>query len=77
MVTYLATGRVIAALGATAALLLAPCWSVACMALIACMPTQATVAAVEVSRKLLMYSVTRPAREVLFTVVPSQNKYKV
>lgn len=47
------------------------------MALIACSPSQATVAGVEVSRKLLMYSVTRPAREVLFTVVSSQHKYKV
>jgi hypothetical protein len=47
-----------------------------------CLPSSATaaclqmMAATEVGRKLLGYSLVRPAREVLFTVVTRGEKYK-
>ena len=43
---------------------------------IALRPTPATVAAAEVCRKVLAYSLARPARETLFTVVSREEKYR-
>ena len=39
-------------------------------------PSPAMVAAFEVMRKLIGYAVNRPAREVLFTVVSRDEKYR-
>lgn len=39
-------------------------------------PTPTTVAITEAARKLLNYTLTRPGREMLFTVVTQEEKYK-
>lgn len=44
------------------------------LAVIAAWPTPVTVAAAEVCRKLLAYSLARPARESLYTVLSREEK---
>lgn len=63
--------------GMPTALAIAPCWSLLAMGCIAASPTPATVAWAEVTRKMVVYAVHRPAREVLYTVLPREQKYKV
>lgn len=71
-----ATSRVLQWLGMTAALSLQPAVCLAGMCCIAAWPHTSTVAAAEVARKVVGYSVSRPARELLFTVVSREEKFK-
>ncbi|KAL4425483.1 hypothetical protein ABPG75_009499 [Micractinium tetrahymenae] len=71
----LATGRVLRSLGLPAALSVLPSIAGLLMAGIALWPAPASVAAAEVLRKIVAYSLARPARESLFTVVPRAEKY--
>ena len=64
-------------LGTPLALAITPAAAGLLMAGLAAWPTPATVAAAEVVRKVLAYSLARPARESLFTVVSRAEKYKV
>lgn len=40
-------------------------------------PTAAILVAVQVSRRAGNFAVARPAREILFTVIPREDKYKM
>lgn len=71
-----ATGWFIEMFGVMAALLFLPVLSVAGFAALALTPTTVVLMAFQVVRRAGNFAVNRPAREVLFTVVPSQDRYK-
>ncbi|KAK4277743.1 hypothetical protein QN277_015693 [Acacia crassicarpa] len=70
------TGRILTVAGVTIAICSAP--SVGFLNLVALViwPTWVVVAICETLRKVVSYVVTRPARELLFTVVSQDEKYK-
>jgi ATP:ADP antiporter, AAA family len=70
------TGRLIEKLGLAAALLLMPTVSVVGFMFIGSGPTLMIFVFFIVARRLVEYAVSRPAREVLFTVVKREEKYK-
>lgn len=72
----LATGRVLHRTGTSVALSITPAACCALMAGVALRPSANSVALAEVLRKVLTYSLARPARETLFTVVPREDKYR-
>ncbi|HZP93253.1 MAG TPA: MFS transporter [Burkholderiales bacterium] len=69
-------GRLIERLGVTAALLLLPALAAAGFLLLGVFPTLAVLVALQVIRRAGEYAITRPAREILFTVVSREEKYK-
>jgi AAA family ATP:ADP antiporter len=72
----LATGRLVGRLGLGAALALVPALSAAGFALVAGWPTFWVLAAFQALRRAVSYAVDRPAREVLYTVVTREERYK-
>jgi AAA family ATP:ADP antiporter len=72
----LATGRLVARLGLGAALAVVPALSAAGFALVASWPSFWVLAAFQALRRAASYAVERPAREVLFTVVTREERYK-
>ncbi|GAB4816937.1 hypothetical protein N2152v2_003983 [Parachlorella kessleri] len=72
----LATGPVLRRLGVPRALAVTPGAAGLLMSAVAVNPTPTSVGLAEVLRKVLTYSLARPAREVLFTVVTREEKYK-
>jgi AAA family ATP:ADP antiporter len=72
----LATGRIVATIGLAGALVLVPALTAAGFALAALAPGPWTFGAFQVIRRAAHFAVDRPAREVLFTVVPREDKYK-
>ena len=72
----LATGAFLTRLGLWAALGLVPAFSAAGFLLAAACPSLALLAAFQALRRAASYAVERPAREVLFTVVTREEKYK-
>jgi AAA family ATP:ADP antiporter len=72
----LATGALVAALGLGAALAIVPALSAAGFLVGAAFPTLWVLAIFQALRRAASYAVERPAREVLFTVVTREEKYK-
>ena len=72
----LATGRLVAALGLGAALAAVPAVTAAGFAVVAAFPTFVALAVFQALRRAASYAVERPAREVLFTVVNREERYK-
>ncbi|GJV06780.1 TLC ATP/ADP transporter [Tanacetum coccineum] len=70
------TGRILTVAGITIALCAAPFTAFLNSIAIAVWPTYIAVAVSETFRKVVMYVVTRPGRELLFTVVSQDEKYK-
>ncbi|XP_023737410.1 uncharacterized protein LOC111885378 isoform X1 [Lactuca sativa] len=70
------TGRILTVAGVTVALCSAPFISFLNTITIAVWPTYFSVALSETIRKVVTYVVTRPGRELLFTVVSQDEKYK-
>ncbi|XP_076942889.1 uncharacterized protein LOC143612917 isoform X2 [Bidens hawaiensis] len=70
------TGRILTVAGITAALCAAPLTALLNSVAIAVSPTYVAVAISETVRKVVTYVVTRPGRELLFTVVSQDEKYK-
>ncbi|CAK9135878.1 unnamed protein product [Ilex paraguariensis] len=70
------TGRILTFAGVTAAICSAPIVAFLNLIAIAVWPTWIAVAVCETLRKVVTYVVTRPARELLFTVVSQEEKYK-
>ncbi|KAK9124698.1 hypothetical protein Sjap_014300 [Stephania japonica] len=70
------TGRILTLAGVTTAMCLSPCVAFSNMIVIAVWPTWIVVAITEILRKMVTYVLTRPARELLFTVVSVDEKYK-
>ncbi len=72
----LATGRIVASLGLGAALAAVPALTAAGFAVVAAFPAFAALAIFQALRRAASYAVERPAREVLFTVVDREERYK-
>lgn len=70
------TGRLLRRFGVVAGLLLLPAAAMAAFAAIAIWPTLAVLVAAQSLRRAVDYALSRPAREVLFTVLSREAKYK-
>ncbi|KAI4372898.1 hypothetical protein MLD38_011079 [Melastoma candidum] len=70
------TGRILAVAGVTLAICAAPFVSLFNLVAVALWPSWIAVAISETLRKVVTYVVTRPGRELLFTVVSQEEKYK-
>ncbi|KAL3524046.1 hypothetical protein ACH5RR_016880 [Cinchona calisaya] len=70
------TGRILTVFGVTIAISSAPFVAIVNLIAIALWPTWIAVAVCETLRKVVTYVVTRPGRELLFTVVSQDEKYK-
>lgn len=72
----LATGRVASAFGLAPALTAVPILSGAGFLALASLPSLLVLASFQTLRRIAHYALERPARDVLFTVVPREEKYK-
>lgn len=70
------TGRILTTMGVTAAICSAPFVAFINLIAVAVWPTWISVAVCETLRKVVNYVLTRPGRELLFTVVSQEEKYK-
>ena len=70
------TGRIIRWIGLAAALAVLPVASMFGFAALSAMPVVTTLAVFTVLRRATNFSLTNPAMEILFTVVPREDKYK-
>jgi AAA family ATP:ADP antiporter len=75
-IQLLFTGRILKRLGVALTLTLLPALSVAGFLLLGVAPVLWTLVGVQVLRRAADFAVARPAREILFTVVPREDKYK-
>jgi AAA family ATP:ADP antiporter len=70
------TGRIIQRFGVTAGLMLNPIIMVLAFLAIAFSPVLLILGGIQIVRRVAEYAVARPAREMLFTVVDQESKYK-
>jgi AAA family ATP:ADP antiporter len=70
------TGRIVVLLGVAAALALLPAMTIVGFGSLAAMPNLTTIAVFQVLRRAGDYAIARPTREVLFTVLPREDRYK-
>ena len=70
------TGHIVVLLGVALTLGLLPVLTIIGFGALALMPTIAAVAVFQVLRRAGDYAITRPTREILFTVVPREDRYK-
>ena len=70
------TGRLMRRFGVGTALVLLPLASALAFAAVALSPTVGVLAGAQALRRAFDYAIARPAREVLFTVVGRESKYK-
>ena len=70
------TGRIVRLLGVAAALAFLPVLTMAGFGALLLTPSLATIAVFQVLRRAGDYAIARPTREVLFTVVPREDRYK-
>jgi AAA family ATP:ADP antiporter len=70
------TGRLVSWFGVAAILSLLPAVSMLGFGAIFLMPTLAAVAAFQVARRAGNFALTQPARQVLYTVVSREDRYK-
>ena len=68
--------RAMLRLGVAVTLCITPAITVIGFALLAGWPVLAVVVAFQVGRRIANFAMARPAREVLFTIVPREDKYK-
>jgi AAA family ATP:ADP antiporter len=76
LVQLFLTGRVVAVLGVSLALALLPALTMVGFAGLALAPSLAMVALFQVIRRATDYAITRPVREVIYTVVSREDRYK-
>jgi AAA family ATP:ADP antiporter len=70
------TGRILKRVGVGAGLALVPAISMVGFSALALAPGLLVLAVFQGIRRSVDYAITRPAREILFTVVPREDKYK-
>ena len=70
------TGRIVRWLGVGMALALLPAMTMLGFGLLAVVPTLVVIVGFQVLRRASNFALTRPAREVLFTVVAREDRYK-
>ncbi len=71
-----AVGRLTRRVGVSVMIVLVPLFVVAGFLLIAASPTLMTLVAVYVARRVGQYAIVRPCREMLYTTVDNESKYK-
>src|SRR5579871_1303850 len=76
VVQLLGTGRFIARFGVTAGLLLNPIIMVIAFLAVAFSPVLLVLGGIQIVRRAAEYAVAKPTREMLFTVVDQESKYK-
>ncbi|SDQ97823.1 ATP:ADP antiporter, AAA family [Rhizobiales bacterium GAS191] len=76
VVQLLLTGRILRLLGVGLTLALLPALSVVGFGVLALAPTIAAIVVFQVIRRAGNFAIARPTREVLFTVVPREDRYK-
>jgi len=76
MIGMFATSRIVARLGMPATLALIPVFIVAGLLILAFAPILIVVLALQVGRRAGNYAITRPAREMLFTAVDRETRFK-
>ena len=76
LIQLLGTGRIIQRLGVTPALLLNPIIMVVAFIAVVFAPALLILGSIQVVRRVAEYAVAKPAREMLFTVVDQESKYK-
>ena len=70
------TGRIVVLLGVSLALALLPALTMVGFGVLALTPSLGAIAVFQVARRAGEYAIARPSREVLFTVVPREDRYK-
>ena len=70
------TGRIVILLGVGVALALLPALTMVGFGVLAFAPSLGTIAVFQVLRRAGDYAIARPTREILFTVVPREDRYK-
>ncbi|HTZ78093.1 MAG TPA: MFS transporter [Stellaceae bacterium] len=70
------TGRIVILLGIAVVLALLPAFTMVGFGVLALAPSLGTIAVFQVLRRAGDYAIARPTREVLFTVVPREDRYK-
>lgn len=70
------TGRIVVVLGVSLALALLPALTMIGFGALALTPSLGAIAVFQVMRRAGDYAIARPTREVLFTVVPREDRYK-
>jgi len=70
------TGRIVLTLGLALALAILPLLTMGGFAALALSPTLGVIAVFQVIRRGVEYAVTRPAREVIYTVVSREDRFK-
>jgi ATP:ADP antiporter, AAA family len=70
------TGRIVVLVGVALALAFLPALTLIGWGGLAIMPSLSTIAVFQVLRRAGDYAIARPTREVLFTVVPREDRYK-
>ena len=70
------TSRIVTRLGMAAALMLVPILLALGFLALGLFPILSVILIIQVLRRAGNYAVTRPAREMLFTVLPAEDKYK-
>ncbi|MGH8260433.1 MAG: MFS transporter, partial [Steroidobacteraceae bacterium] len=76
LIQLFGTGRFIKRFGVTAGLLLNPVIMVVAFLAIALSPLLLILAGIQIGRRVAEYAVAKPTREMLFTVVDQESKYK-
>ena len=76
VVQLFVTGRIVLLLGVALTLGALPALTIIGFGALALLPTIAAVAVFQVLRRAADYAIARPTREVLFTVVPREDRYK-
>jgi ATP:ADP antiporter, AAA family len=76
LIQLLGTGRIIRRFGVTSGLLLNPLIMAISFVLVIFSPVLLILGGVQVVRRVAEYAVAKPAREMLFTVVDQESKYK-
>ncbi len=70
------TGRIVLWLGVALALAFLPALTLIGFGALSLMPTLSAIALFQILRRAADYGIARPTREVLFTVVPREDRYK-
>ena len=73
---FLATGRLATKWGMPVTLALVPLFMCAALVVLAFAPLLTVLLALQVARQAGNYGITRPAREMLFTAVPRESRFK-
>ena len=76
VILYFGLGRFMRRFGVTASLLLNPLLMIGAFAAVLLAPSLFMIQAIQVVRRVAQYAIARPAREVCFTVVDQDSRYK-